>query len=40
MFLMAASLNCGSEIQVVSYGPGEETALSENSAFIEAGMGD
>ena len=40
MFLMAACLKCGSEIELVCDGPDEEKALSEISAFIEAGMGD
>ena len=40
MFLMAAGLKCGSEIELVCDGPDEEKALAEISAFIESGMGD
>ena len=40
MFLMAAGLKCGSEIEVVCDGADEEKALAEIVAFIEGGMGD
>jgi phosphocarrier protein len=40
MFLMAACIKCGSEIELVCDGADEEKALSEISAFIESGMGD
>ena len=40
MFLMAACLKCGSEIELVCDGPDEEKDLNEISAFIEEGMGD
>jgi phosphocarrier protein len=40
MFLMAACIKCGSEIELVCDGPDEEAALAEIAAFIESGMGD
>ena len=40
MFLMAAGIKCGSEIELVCDGPDEEAALAEIEAFINAGMGD
>jgi phosphocarrier protein len=40
MFLMAACIKCGSEIELVCDGPDEAAALAEIAAFIEAGMGD
>ena len=40
MFLMAAGMKCGSELELVCDGPDEEAALAEIAAFIEAGMGD
>ena len=40
MFLMAACIKSGAEIELVCEGPDEEKALSEIAAFIEGGMGD
>ena len=40
MFLMAACIKCGSEIELVCDGADEEKALAEIAAFIESGMGD
>jgi phosphocarrier protein len=40
MFLMAAGIKCGSEIEIVCDGADEAAALAEIAAFIEAGMGD
>ncbi|MCR5744046.1 MAG: HPr family phosphocarrier protein [Lachnospiraceae bacterium] len=40
MFLMAACIKCGSDIELVCDGPDEEKALNDISEFIESGMGD
>ena len=40
MFLMAACIKCGSDIELVCDGADEEKALAEIAAFIESGMGD
>jgi phosphocarrier protein len=40
MFLMAACIKCGSEIELVCDGADEQNALDEIAAFIESGMGD
>ena len=40
MFLMAAGIKCGSEIELVCDGADEAAALAEIAEFIEGGMGD